>query len=92
VTLLESIRQLRKCRRKDRRLNELRLANPLTTGVVEEHRIAVGFPDRGEFDASGSMEAKEYAAGPRTADEDAFCNLECSDFEFVLLANCLMNE
>jgi hypothetical protein len=77
--------------RKYRCLNELCLANSFAARIVKEHRVPVGFPNRGEFDAPRAVQAEENAAGPRAANENAFGNGESADFEFVLMANGLMD-
>ena len=66
-------------RPKDRCVDELRFAHALAAGTVKQNGVAVGFPDRGQFDAARSVEAKENAARPARPDEQVFRHSEGAD-------------
>src|SRR5262245_3039020 len=61
------LRKLHKHRGQHRGLDELGFEDPLAAGTIKQDGVAVGFPDCGELDAAGSMQAKENAAGPPSA-------------------------
>jgi hypothetical protein len=68
-------------------LDELRFANALAAGAVKQDGIAVGFPDRSQLYAAGTVEAKKDAARLSAANQDSLRNLKGIDLEFILLAN-----
>ena len=72
-------------------LDQLGLQRPLAGGAVEQNRIAVSFPDCGQLDASGAVQAKEDATGPLATNQNAFGHLERAALEFVLVAKGLVD-
>jgi hypothetical protein len=67
-------------------LNELGFQDPFATGVVEQDGVAIGFPDRRQFDAPRAVHAEEDAAGALAADEDSFGDRKSSDLQLILIA------
>jgi hypothetical protein len=72
-------------------LDQLGLFQAFARGTVEEDGVAIGFPDGGELDAAGAVQAEEDAAGPLSANQNPFRDLKSTDLQFVLLANFVMD-
>jgi hypothetical protein len=73
-------------------LDQLNPVDALAAGAVEQDGVAIGFPNGGQLDAPRAMQAKENAARPFAADQDAFRDFKRSRLQFMLVAKAMMDK
>jgi hypothetical protein len=72
-------------------LDQLCPAHPLATGAVKQDRVAIGFPNRGQLDASRAVQAEKNSAWTAAANQNSLCNTKGTYLQFILLANRIVN-
>jgi hypothetical protein len=57
----------------------------LARRVVEQNRVALGFPNRGDLQRPRPVEAKEDSARPAAANQKALCDPKSAQFKLIVL-------
>jgi hypothetical protein len=65
---------------------QLSAMKSLARGVVKEDRVSLGFPNRGYFERTRSIEAKEDAARPAAANQKALRDSKGAQLKLIMLA------
>jgi hypothetical protein len=72
-------------------LAQLRFQEPLSSTIVKQDLVAIGFPDRREPGGPGAVQAEVNTAGLFTPLENPFCHRERSFLELAMFAKGCMD-